>query len=277
LVTSGGRLRTYFLLAGSILNLSTPPVSGQAAAHGAPPPVSADTRLMDFQDSQKRTQQLVHLAQTDHTELLTWAMQHYQAHIQNYMGTFYIQERINGRLKKREVIHTRFMEAPYSVLMDWQKNAGKIDKLLYVEGQHDNKMIVHPTGKFSWLKSVKYDPRHKKVTRTIQRPCDEFGFYRNMESLLAVYQKTKYHHKENYLGEMDVQGRRCIATELTLQDHAKYPYARIVMKFDTAYCLPTGISAYESNGDLYCQYEFGDLRFNSDLEADAFTPKANGL
>ncbi len=171
------------------------------------------------------------------------------------------------------------MHKPFSLLMRWRKNAGAVDKLLYVEGKNDNKMLVHPTGFFAWIKSIKKDPRDKDVKKASLRSCDQFGFYRTLNSLIEVYgtaQKNK-DLRIAYLGNTKVDGRPCVAMERILPAKKQYPYARLVMEFDVEYLLPTSISCYDWKGRLLSRYSYSKLKFNLNISERNFTPKANGL
>ena len=172
-----------------------------------------------------------------------------------------------------------FKQKPFSVLMKWQQNAGNINKLLYVEGSNKNKMIVHPTGLWSWIKSVKRDPRGKEAKKASRRTCDQFGFYRSMESLLEVYERAQKRDdlKIKYRGPTQIDGRPCIAMERILPPHKGYPYARMVMEFDVEYLLPVCISMYDWQDRLLGRYFYLNLKFNTGLTNAKFTPKAHDM
>lgn len=222
---------------------------------------------------------LTELAKTDHIALLDWAIGRYESTVTDYTATFYKQERINGKLRQTEKIAIVFKENPFSVLMSWEENAGAIDKLLYVEGQNENKMLVHPTGLLSWIKSVKRDPRSKEVQKASRSSCDQFGFYRSMQNLLKIYkQAEKYGDLQiSYHGRTKVDDRECVAMERILPPKVDYPYARLVLEFDVEYLLPTAISCYDWQGRLVSRYWYEDIKFNQGLKLAMFSPKSQGL
>jgi len=226
-------------------------------------------------DSDRLTQ----LANTNHIELLEWALQTYRKRVRDYSGTFYKQERINGKLKKTEQISIMFREKPFSIFMHWQKNAARIDKMLYVEGQNDNKMVVHPTGFFSWFKSVKKDPTGKDAKKASLRSCDKFGFHRSMDSLLDIYKtaNNKGDLKFKYLGRTKIDNRPCIAIERILPKNKGYPNARMVIEIDLEYLLPVSIASYNWDNQLLAKYIFHNLKFNNGFTNAKFTPKYHGM
>ncbi|MBN2377117.1 MAG: DUF1571 domain-containing protein [Sedimentisphaerales bacterium] len=225
------------------------------------------------------TELITELAKTDHIILLKKAQENYQLNVKNFTANFSKQERIDDKLKKEEQIYVRFLDKPFSLMMHWKKNAGAVDKLLYVEGKNDNKMLVHPTGFFSWIKSVKKDPHDKEVKKASLRSCDQFGFYRTISNLIEVYELAQKNKdlRITYLGNTKVDGRPCVAMERILPAKKQYPYARLVMEFDVEYLIPTSISCYDWQGRLLSRYAYSNLKFNLNIAERNFTPKANGL
>ena len=225
------------------------------------------------------SKRLEELAQSDHIALLKWSMETYQKRVHDYTGTFLKQERINGKLKKTEQIDIIFKEKPFSVFMRWEQNAGSCDKMLYVEGSNNNQMLVHPTGFFTWIKSVQRDPQGQDAKKATLRTCDQFGFYRSLKSLAELYETAHKRGdlKTRSLGETKVDGRPCIALERMLPNNNKYPYQRTVIEMDLEYLLPVKVSMYDWQNQLMGSYVFLNLKFNNGLTDARFTPKACGL
>lgn len=219
------------------------------------------------------------LARTDHIALLKWAMDKYRRQVQDYRLTFNKQERINDRLNPCQKISVNFKESPFSVLMKWQENPGTIDKLLYVEGMNDNKMLVHPSGLLGFIKSVKKDPDGPEARKSSRGTCDRFGFYRAMENLLSVYEIAQMNGdlKSNYLGETQVDGRPCVVIERLLPPKPEYPCARMVVAIDVEYVVPAQITSYDWQGNLLAQYTYLNVAFNVGMNDQIFTPAANSL
>jgi Protein of unknown function (DUF1571) len=219
------------------------------------------------------------LAVNDHIGLLKHAIKTYEEEVVDYTGTFGKQERIGGKLGDKQIISFKFKQKPYSLLMKWKQNPGAADKLLYVEGQHDGDMIIHPTGLMSWIKSVRRDPAGKEALKGSLNPCYKFGFYRTMKSILEAYEKAKERGDltANFLGETTVDKRPCLLLERLFPEKKIYPYARLVMAIDMEYLVPVHLKASDWKGNLYFDYLFEDLRFNAGLGEESFTPKANGL
>lgn len=222
---------------------------------------------------------LLEWARTDHIQLIKAAMAHYKENIQNYTATFYKHERIKGDLKPRQTIAVDFKENPYSLRMIWQENSMGCDKLIYVEGEHDNKMVVHPTGFFSWIKSVKRDPFCKDARKSTRKPCNHFGFYRTMQSLLSTYEEA--HKKDDltikFIGRTKIDGHDCITLERHLPAKEGYPCARLVIQFDIERLIPVSLTSYDKDGKLISLYKYDDIKLNTDVNEKTFCLKANRM
>jgi hypothetical protein len=224
-------------------------------------------------------EKLIELAKYDHIAVLKLAIEKYEGSIDDYTGVFCKQERLKGKLGKEQTIAFKFKEKPYSIYMEWKKNCGSADKLLYVRSQNDGKMIVHPTGLLSWLGSVSCDPGGKDARKSSVYTCDEFGFYNSMKRGLKDYElANKSGDLEiKYIGLTEVHGRKCIALERVLPKKKGYNTARLVIKLDIEYLLPVALERYDWDGNLIFQGSFRDLEFNTGLKIEDFQPAVCGL
>lgn len=217
------------------------------------------------------------LARTDQIAMLEWAMEHYTKTVRDYEGTLYKQERISGKIGKEQVVSFKFKEKPFSVFMQWQKKTGPIDKLLFVEGKYDNKMIVHPRGFFvGWIKSLKFDPHGKEARKVSLRTCDEFGLYRMMREMLRLCRLADDGSglKVKYIEEKVFDKRKCIELEILLPIDPRYNQRRVVLRIDTEYMMPVYVASYDARNELIGKYSHKDLQFNVGLPDSYFTPGA---
>lgn len=223
--------------------------------------------------------QIKEMAVNDHIALLKLAIANFEMNVNDYTGTLIKQERIDGKLSKKQVIDFKFKDKPYSLLMTWKKNPGPADKLLYVEGQNNGDMVVHPTGLMSWIKSVRRDPAGKEALKSSLKPCYWFGSYRTMKKMLDIYEsaRTRGDLKINFLDEMTVDRRPCLLMERITPDKKNYPYGRLVWALDMEYLVPVYLMAFDWRGNLHYEYTLENLSYNVGLSNDKFTPRANGL
>jgi hypothetical protein len=230
-------------------------------------------------DVNEAERSIIKLAESDPVGLLQLVLKNYDAKIKDYTGTFYKTERLRGKLGKEQVIQFKFKDKPFSVFMKWEKNAGGADKLLYVKGQNDNQMVVHPTGLLWWIRSVRRDPNGPDAMKATLNPCTAFGVANMTRRMLKVYEEAKKTGDltTKYLGLSKVDGRKCVKMERLLPAKKEYPHARIIVQIDLGYLVPVALECYDWDGKLVSRYMYTDLKFNVGLKEKDFTPKANGL
>ncbi|MBE0537253.1 MAG: DUF1571 domain-containing protein [Phycisphaerae bacterium] len=216
-------------------------------------------------------QKAIQLAGQDHAALLNFLIDRYDRNVRDYTGTFLKQEKIDGKLTPNQKIAFKFRQQPFSVFMEWLENPVGADKILYVEGQNDGKMLAHPTGLISWVKSVKIDPEGRQATKSSLYPVTRFGFRSNLVQTLEVYRDAaeKDHAQIAFTGPETVAGRQVLTFERTLP-HGQYENPRLTVRLDLEYLLPTEIIATDQNGDLISHYTYTDLNFNTNLTDQDF-------
>ena len=230
---------------------------------------AAGVKAAEISDSE-----FVNYAKTDYPKLIETMIISYDNRIIDYTGTLHKQERVNGKLRKPQTTDFKFRNRPFSIFMQWTKNPGKIDRLLFVKGQNKNKMVVHPTGIASFLKSVERPPACKEVFKANLRSCDKFGI-RNMLQRLKTNSKTA---QTTYLGETLVANRPCIAIEAIVPMADKpNEFTKMIIKVDLAYRIPVSVTSLGKNGNLLSTYTYTNLKFNTNLTDADFTKKANKL
>ena len=266
----GRRIRTVIAVLLAILSATAWPQGQNGTSQ-------ADARRTKPPDELSR--QVITLAENDHIALLKMGIDRYDRTIHNYSGTFIKQERIKDELGPVQVIAFKFRQEPFSLFMEWKENPLGADRLLYVEGQNDDKMLIHPTGLMKWLKCLKLSPNGKQARKSTLRPCEKFGFRRNMLEALKVYRRAKQNTELTFKssGPETIDGREYLILERTLPEKKGYPTGRLVVRLDLEYVLPVQITCYDRKGSLISRYSFGDLKFNTNLTDRDFHPKANNL
>lgn len=227
----------------------------------------------------KRTAKLIELTSTDHIALLKMTMKHYDETVHDYRGKFIKQEVVGGKLLKPQSIEFRFKEKPFSVFMAIKKNAGSANKVLFVEGKNDDKMVVHPTGLFAWIKSVKREPTCEAAMKENRYPCTKFGFKRMMKKAMTEYEAAAKAGDltVKYLGITVVDGRRCVTGERLLPKGKGYENHRLIVQIDIETLMPVDVRSFDWEGKLLTRYSYSDLDINVGLKDADFTKKACGL
>lgn len=227
----------------------------------------------------------VQLAEKDPVGLFTFALDNYHKTYRNYTCRLAKQERLGGKWGEVQVIDIKFKEDPFSVLMVWQENPARGDKMLYVEDpalKADQwRMFIHPSGAIGRLvRVVDRAPNDPEVLKSSLRSINEFGFARGMESLRMVYRQARDNNhliEASYLGAGSIDGRPTIAIKRVLPNGQGYPGKTTIVELDQEYLVPVHVKATNWQDQLMCEYTYSNIRFNTNLKDSDFTRKANAL
>ncbi len=226
------------------------------------------------------TARLETLARTDPLGLLRLCLDHYDKNYSDVQCTFVKRERIQGRLGQEQWIDVKHTDAPFSVAMQWTRNAPLSDRALYVEGSHGGNMLVKPKGMLGGLVgTVQRQPDSDDVMENTLRPITMFGFRRTLEQLIAVSEQADAagEMQTEFLGYRQVDGRAALALQRILPAGQDYPARKTLVYIDAEWLVPIRIEAWDWDDQLTSQYTFKDIRFNTGLTPQDFLPAANGL
>ena len=232
-------------------------------------------------DPKAAAQKIVDLAKTDHIALLKYCLDHYNKTCRDYTCTLIKQERISGVLGAEQEVQAKYKESPFSVAMQWTRNAPLGDRVLYVEGKNDNNMLVRPANNFLRMLAggaVTRKPDGPEAMRNTLLPC-LFGFRKGMEDLIRVYCEARDagHLKEAFGGFAEVAGRKTIVLERYLPAADNYPAWKTLLYIDPEFLVPVCIEGYDWDKQLSSRYVFQNIRFNTGLTDDDFLPEANDM
>ncbi len=225
------------------------------------------------------------LAARDPLAFLRMCREYYDANVSDYTCTFLKQERINGTLGPEQEIEIRFRESPYSVDMQWIRNAGKAQQATYIEGRWQDEdaneqLIVRPAGVLgSLFPEVRRNIHGPGATRESRRTIDQFGYRNSLDLIIHYSQKAlgagDPAYSLEFVGEGDVAGRATFAFRRTLpytDEQGEYPDALLIIHIDQEWLVPTACVAYADAGgqDLLGSYLLVNARFNVGLVDDDF-------
>ncbi len=257
--------------------------AGLAAVGGCAPPeeVSALPPAVRPVDPAPAETPLEQLAATDHVALLEQCLRHYDATYRDYACTFVKQERLQGRLGKPQAMHVQFLDTPFSVGMKWVQNPPLGDRLLYIEGRYDGKILVRPASPLArvLLPTVAKDPTAPDVLRETRNPVTRFGFKRGLQHLLEVYRTARDAGELQQASEgvVELEGRRTLVLLRTLPQRDGYPAHITRTYIDLEYLVPVLIEGIGWENELLSRYRYTDVRFNLGLAPEAFQPAAFDL
>lgn len=218
-------------------------------------------------------------AANDYGKLLEVMKANYDFSIEDYTGIFTKQERVKAKLRKPQVIAFKFRNEPFSIFMQWKKNPDKADRMLYVKGQNNNKMVVHPRGLLGFIRSVERDPKGKAVLKNSLRTCDKFGIRNLLNRVTGLY-KGNVQDKgfsAKYIGTEEIDKRPCIVLETIMPNNKISSTRRLILVVDMEYRLPVSVTSLDGKGNLISKYSYTSLNFNNGLKDENFTKKANKL
>jgi hypothetical protein len=215
------------------------------------------------------------LARTDPVAFLENCLRRYQREVRTYRAILHKQERIDGKLRRSEELEVTCREKPFSVLLVWLKNPGRAERVLYVQGENDNQLLVRPTGlAFKLAGIVRRDPRSPDAQQASRISLPQFGMGKATERLLASWQAGAREEKLHveYLGKKKVHeagDRTCYVLRRT--GFSQEGVTAITAYFDAETWLQVGTTLKGEDNALLADYFFRDVRINPELPDDTFT------
>jgi hypothetical protein len=222
----------------------------------------------------------------DPAELIDAALRHYQDGVRDYRCLFFKQERVHGRLKKRQGIQVAYREQPLSISMTWIENWNRVKRATYVEGRNVNRegepcAIVEPAGAIARLVAGEVEiPIHgERARKAGRRTLDEFGFRAMLERFIRVNRLAASQGQLDLryagVGTFDRRPTYVIVRELPYAgEGGEFPDARLVLHIDQQWNLPVAAYSYADREEktLLAAYEIKCVELNPHLSDDAFGP-----
>ncbi|CAN5700404.1 DUF1571 domain-containing protein [soil metagenome] len=203
--------------------------------------------------------------------------------VDGYTATLHRQERIDDTLNAEQVLTIKVRHHPFAVYLKFQvPDNGK--EALYVEGQHDNKVIANLGGVARRLvPRLPLDPEGPLALSENRHPITEAGLA-NLIHKLIRYRKLDLLDPlaETILDQIeDEQGRRWYRS---LHTHPRQTDERPFARVEVLYCPRTKLPLHIRNYDwpesgtyeegqpvqLAERYHYEDLNLDSSLSAQDF-------
>jgi len=200
--------------------------------------------------------------------------------IKGYRCTFQKQERIDGKLMPSEETEVYYREKPYSVYMHWLRGQRRADSVIYVEGENDDKMLVHPAGVAGALvKVVTRDvdgPDAKQAGRyTLKQLGMKQGMERSLKDWKAARDRGDLH--VDYLGVRKVHetgDRLCYTLRRTSEKPEEDGILERTIYIDKELWLQTGVVLKGEDNKLVGEYMYRDIEINPTFKPDQFKREA---
>ena len=216
--------------------------------------------------------------------LLRVAQERYDRTVQDYVCTFSKQELLNGRLTAEQVTRVKFRERPFSVNMEWIKNADQAQRAIYVEGkwtgENGEKLsVVEPAGAIArvFVNEVMRPIDGPDARKAARRRIDQFGFANSLR-LIVKYCDLSAKRNEldlKYVGDSAVGERPTYVIERRSAytgEEGVYPDHLLIVHLDKESLLPMCCISYadEARTKLLGRYVFTDVKFNVGLTEGDF-------
>jgi hypothetical protein len=193
--------------------------------------------------------------------------------VNDYVGVFHKQERIDGKLNEGETALFKFQK-PFKVYMKFIDGPSTGTEALYAEGSYENKLLVRRGGIWGVM-TLSLDPRGSLAMSGNRHPVTELGF----GFLLSEFRRNIEPAIRS--GELEIMrltdetfnGRPATVVEGKCFSHGgrKYYSARFIMHIDKELLLPVGDVFYDGNDEMFEDYVFTDVKLNVGLTATDFS------
>jgi len=253
---------------------------------------------------------MAQLATHDPVAFLENCIRYYDRDVHGYHLIMQKQERVPTRLliekrklQKKELIEVDFKEKPHSVFMHWLEGERLTDRCLYVEGENDNMILVHPAGLAGkFVKFVKRKVDGPEAQESGRYTLNMFGIKNGTLRTLSFAQKAKekgtlhvdylgadgqWHdcgpEATVSLGEEKVSqagNRSCYVLRRHYAEEENDGVLELKIFIDKENWLQVGSivegKPEEPNGKRYLigEYYFRDIRLNPQFSPDQFTETA---
>jgi len=215
------------------------------------------------------------VARTEPLRFLQIARDWHDRQIVGYTCRFQKVERIDGELRKPETMRMKFRKTPFSVYLKWIIEPRKGQEVIYVEGAHKGKAVVHPPGILGFLfRKVSIDPLGKLATKHSRRPVTMAGMG-NMIALVTTQceeAQTRGDLTLTYEGIRHDGGRPSYVFKRVLPENKGYPCEVLIIYIDVEYLVCIRTDAYDWGGELISHYSYTDLAINPGVTDEDFDP-----
>lgn len=206
-------------------------------------------------------------------------LERYERDVDGYTLTMLKRERIGGKLyppSGYEKVHAYFREHPFSVLMNWQENARLAQKVLYVHGENNGKMLVRPTGLLLGALVVTRDVDGPDAKEAGHYTPNQFGLFlamkRSVDSMRNAQARGTLHVKYDGIVTLhEIGDRPCYKFVRTpYEPHEEEGLNELTLYVDTETWLQVGSTLRDGKGELIGEYFFRDLELNPSFRRDQF-------
>jgi hypothetical protein len=214
------------------------------------------------------------------TLFLEMCLERYKREVKGYSTRFIKRERINGKLEPMEKLEVLCREEPFGVYMNWLEGARLAQKVLYVKGENNNKLLARGAGLLAWGPVFQKDVDSDEAKKTGRYTIDQFGIFLGTQRTLAAMRKAQergaLHVTYDGIWEVpEFGGRECYKfTRTPYEPVEEEGVNELTIYIDRENWLQVGSVLRDTQGKLIAEYYFRDLKINPEFKADQFTRAA---
>jgi hypothetical protein len=192
------------------------------------------------------------------------------------------QERLAGKIYPREIVDVACRQDPFSVYMEWKDGVRLADRVLFVAGENDGKMLARPhsgVARFLAGSYVVRDVDGPDARQSSRETLREFGFRHNMEETYHFWKAARdagtFHYDYQGIKKVKEVGDRTCFTLHRVCDKPELDGVKdVTIYVDTETWLQVGSVMKDTDGLLIAAYYFRDVKLNPEFKKDQFKPAA---
>jgi hypothetical protein len=228
-----------------------------------------------------RNQIIEEILKTDPPRFLQMSLDRYDREVKGYSCILIKKEVVQEKLRPLEKTECYFKEKPFSVYMNFLAGVGEAQRVLYVKGENNDKMLARPSGWKSIVGVLAFDtdtPKAKSAGRyLITQFGIKLGTERTLKAMLAARSRDALFVKyEGIFRVPEVGDRLCyklVRTPYTPPEDAE-GVTELTLYFDVETWLQVGSILKGENDRFIAEYFFRDVKINPTFKKNQFTKSA---
>jgi hypothetical protein len=188
--------------------------------------------------------------------------------VKDYTCRLHKQERINGELRPEQTMDARFRVAPHSVLVKWTSEPYTHRQVLYVDGQHDGKLLVYLADWPVFKGVMQLRPDSNEALKDSLHPISMAGIKYLVDRMVKQFDEAvKAGRLSAEVTVEELDGRQTYRLVRVLDDGGKRTW-----NVDPETWLPVRVATCDKDGQLLETYWYRDLKTNVGLKDEDFDP-----
>jgi hypothetical protein len=244
---------------------------------GDRPVYSVPAAIPQFTSPPAAERSFADLCRHDPIGALARSLHNYRRDVEGYTCTFIKQERIDGKLRNREVIRCDFRESPFAVRMEWIEGRDRAAIMLYPAGDRADQLAIVPANEIARkaLSYVRRSVNDASVRAAARYPASEFGVNNGTIRLHSAWKAAhdKGMLKTQYDGIQpiaELNGQRCHVLRRDCVVPEEDGLTEVTVYFDEMTLQQVG-AVLKAGDQLVATYYFRDLVFNPTFDAAQFS------